>query len=194
MVKDRSTTPERMLLRSTAGILACALSAVALSGCAPTAPSPTPSPTPTAIFSSEDEALAAATEVYQQYSAALDEVFAAGGEGDELLGGFVTPEYLVELSEDGALERNGWRTTGVTSFDNVSVDEVVDTGETATVTLALCRDVSHVRIVNAEGADVTPESRLERFPVLVTFETQSTGRDTLRIAESDSWQGKNFCS
>jgi hypothetical protein len=182
-----------MLRGSTVGILACLLGAAALSGCAAAAP-PAPAPTSTAIFASEDEALAAATNVYQQYTAALDIVFAAGGRGDESLSNFVTPEYLVTLSEDGALEKNGWRTTGITSFDNVSVDELVDTGKTATVTLTLCRDVANVRIVDGEGIDVTPESRMERFPVLVTFETESGTADALKISESDSWSGENFCS
>ncbi|MCU1419600.1 MAG: hypothetical protein JWR57_769 [Mycetocola sp.] len=180
------------MLRGSVAILACLLGCAALTGCSPAA-TPAPSPTSTAIFASEDEALAAATAVYQQYSAALDKVFAAGGQGDESLRDFVTPEYLVELGKDGALEKNGWRTTGVTSFDNISVSELADTGKSATITLALCRDVADVRFVDAGGTDVTPETRMERFPVLVTFETELGGLDGLKISESDSWPGEDFC-
>src|SRR5690606_26029635 len=44
---------------------ALVLAAVSLSACAPT---PTPTPTPTAAFASEEEAFAAAEEVYRAYN------------------------------------------------------------------------------------------------------------------------------
>src|SRR5690606_26709947 len=127
----RSAHPRRMPRRSTAVAVTCLLAA-SLVGCTPPPTAP-PTPTSTAIFASEEEALAAATDVYQQYTAALDAVFASGGAGDETLANFVTEDYLSELSKEGVLERNGWHTEGTTSFDTVSVEDFNAEGHEATL-------------------------------------------------------------
>ena len=181
-----------MLRRTTAGALAFLFGAIALAGCTPTDP-PTSSPTPTTIFSSEDEALAAATDVYQQYTAAKDKESSKGDLSAELLRPIVTPTYYEQLEVVGALEKNGWHTDGATMFDSVSLEELDEKAGVATVSISLCRDVSGVTIRDADGNDVTPENRAARFPVLVEFVSSEAGSKQLLISDSGSWPGEDFC-
>ncbi|WP_411720617.1 hypothetical protein [Mycetocola sp.] len=181
-----------MLRGSTLGIVACLLGAVTLTSCTP-APRPTSTPTSTAIFASEDEALAAATDVYQRYTAQFDKDSANGDGGAEAMVGLVTPAYLEKLEVPGLLEENNWHTQGVTTFDNVSLVEKSESDQLALVRLRLCRDVSGVRILDSGGADVTPATRLERFPVEVEFVSSAPREASLLIADSGSWTGDDFC-
>ncbi|WP_411720999.1 hypothetical protein, partial [Mycetocola sp.] len=138
MVTDRSRTIPRMLRGSTVGTLACLLGAVTLTSCTP-APRPTPTPTSTAIFESEDEALAAATDVYQRYTAAKDKESSNGDASAESLRPLVTQAYFEDLEVVGTLEENGWHTTGSTSFDSVSLVEFTEQDGLATISISLCR-------------------------------------------------------
>ena len=182
----------RMLRRVVAGSLACLLGAVALAGCAPADP-PVATPTPTSIFASEEEALAAATDVYQQYTAAKDSESAKGDVSAESLRPIVTPAYFKELEVVGALEKNGWHTEGLTTFDSVAVQDLSEKDGIATVSIALCRDVSGVTIRDAEGNDVTPADRPDRFPVVVEFVSSDVGSQELLVSESGTWSGDDFC-
>jgi hypothetical protein len=157
------------------------------------APTPTSTPTSTAIFASEDEALAAATDVYQEYTAAKDKESSNGDTSAEMLRPLVTPTYFKELEVVGTLEKNGWRTAGSTTFDKVSLLELAEQDGLAAVSLALCRDVSAVSILDSSGTEVTPDTRVDRFPLLVQFVSAEVGSDRLLISDSGSWQENNFC-
>ena len=60
----------RVILRATTAAVLLAASVVALTGCLGSAPDPTP--TPTAVFTSEEEAFAAAEETYRAYIDAVN--------------------------------------------------------------------------------------------------------------------------
>jgi hypothetical protein len=180
------------MLRGSVAILACLLGCAALTGCSPAA-TPAPSPTSTAIFASEDEALAAATAVYQQYTAAFDVRSAKGGIPYDALSTYVTPEYLQKLNEPGLLEKNEWHTDGSTTFDTISVVETSESDRSAVLRVRLCRDVSGIRILDSQGEDVTPTTRLKRFPVEVEMVSSAPSAKMLVISDSGSWTGKDFC-
>ncbi|MCP2030441.1 hypothetical protein L1277_000505 [Okibacterium sp. HSC-33S16] len=181
---------QRMLRRALA-VAVTSIVGVAVVGC--TTPAPKPSPTPTSIFSSEDEALAAATDTYQQYTAALDAVYAGGGVDPSPLQPLVTEKYWTVLSEDRTLSDRGWRTSGVTTFDTVSVVEVALGESPVSIVTTLCKDVTAVRIVDTTGADVTPPTRRDRYPLLVTFQSAPGGAARVLVSESDPWAGDDPC-
>jgi hypothetical protein len=126
-----------------------------------------PADTPTLSQATEtDEILSAVLSVYAKYSAGLD-VSLASGKGDySAVRSSTTDEYFAELATaDDEFASGELRADGSTSFDSASVVDVSG----SEVTVMLCRDVSLVRILNREGADVTPADRPARFPVIVRF-------------------------
>jgi hypothetical protein len=193
MAKNRSTP--RMLRCSTVGTLACLLSAAALTGCTPgasPAPTPTSTPTSTAIFASEDEALAAATDVYQEYLAVSDQVSSDGGTDPERLRPFLADAYW--LTEEASIEQlraAGVHTDGNSSFDSAELVEISD--DMNVVTVRLCADVSNIRIVDSSGEDITPSDRTDRIPLEVEFAVDMADTRSLLIARSDVWAATDGC-
>lgn len=141
-----------------------------LSACSPT---PEPSPTPTAAFASEEEAFAAAEEVYRAYNDASNE------EGDTrsyltgaaLESDIETARYLKqnELSLSGQSE--------IVSFKGVQVQ----LAPISTVESRVCLDVSASRVLDDQGNDVTPSDRADRWLLDITF---SGTADSLTISNS----------
>lgn len=172
-------------LRLTAiGIVA--LAAGSLVACSP---DPEPTPTPTAAFASEEEAFAAAEEVYRAYNDA----------GNQRLAGSATPnpqDFLTGAALEGdidALQVLGSEglilegTVSVISFTGT----VAEVGASdASISAIVCLDASGTRVIAADGADVTPATREQTLAQVVSF----TGSPTdLRIsaetaAESDECQ------
>lgn len=167
MIHDRRLThqPPRPPLRPIIG--AALLSLAALAGCAP---SPTPTPTLTPTFASDEEAFAAAEEVYREYNDA----------GNARNAGLTEPDpqdFLVgsALQADIDAQRRyageGLSTMGevaLSSFagEDFNVDQVVGT---------VCLDVAQVRLVDSSGIDVTPTSRPSQVAQQVTIISTSAG-------------------
>lgn len=144
-----------MSTRYPAATLALAVAAAALSGCAP-APEPTPTPTP--AFASEEEAFAAAEEVYREYNEAGNARIA--GESDPDPQDFLIGEAL-EADIDGIRffdERNLRLTRGgtVASVEGIDYSTI---GADARVSVLVCLDVSEVRLLDSNDTDVTPPDR-----------------------------------
>ncbi|MFU8947177.1 hypothetical protein ACLRGF_10655 [Mycetocola zhadangensis] len=183
-------TQKRMLRRALA-VSATLLVVAASVAC--TTPAPKPTPTPTAIFASEDEALAAATDTYEKYTAAFDEANSRGGSDMSSLESYVTPEHLADLNQPGRLEENGWHTSGVSTFHVVGLDSVLDDGALVELGLNLCRDISEVRVLSADGTDVTPADRLNVLPLTVHFVSHETSPERLIVSEIESWLDNPAC-
>ncbi len=83
---------------------ALVLAAVTLSACAPT---PTPSPTPTAAFASEEEAFAAAEEVYRAYIAASNDVDFQDPSTFEPLADYTTGDYYLDEAQAAEIKALG---------------------------------------------------------------------------------------
>lgn len=181
----------------TAAMLSVALIATALSGCAssPTPPTPAPSPSPTAspLFASEEEALAAATEAYAAYLAAVETVGANGGEGDDLLAEVAGGRLLEEeLGSAANYRRERLRSTGTTTFDSVSLQRLGSSGAEPALTVLLCLDVTNSDVLDQEGKSQVVGSRIERFPLQVAFAEFDDSPRVLPV-ESETWSGDNFC-
>jgi hypothetical protein len=156
-------------------------------------PAPKPTPTSTAVFATEEEALAAATDTYQRYTAALDSESAKGDVSAESIRTLVTPEFFEEFLEPSTIATNGWHTEGATTFDSVSLIAYTEDADHAQVSLKLCRDVSGLQIMDSAGAEVHPPGRSERFPVEVRFVSDANDSTELLISASGSWPGDDFC-
>lgn len=154
-----------MTLSRTSTNLLAALGALTLGagmlvGCTP---EPVPTPTPTAAFTSEEEAFAAAEEVYRAYTERAD---TPGAEPDKLLTGAALEDHL-----EGAdyLAANGLTLTGhtaIVSFNPASADV---SGSVGAVAAQACVDLSESRVVDTAGSDVTPLDRAPIWRMAVTF-------------------------
>jgi hypothetical protein len=154
-----------MLLRRRsprAAVVVLAVVAI-LTGCMP-APAPTPSPTP--AFASDEEAFAAAEEVYRAYNDAVN----AQRAGDEsahptrFLTGAALEDSLATkrdlLNEGLALRGDG----EVSAF--AGTDANLTSGS---VTMTVCLDVSRTQVVDSFGVDVTPVDRTTRARLEIAF-------------------------
>ncbi|WP_166996892.1 hypothetical protein [Paramicrobacterium fandaimingii] len=169
---------------------ALSLSATA---CAPTDAKPTPTPTKTAIFASEDEALQAAVDVYQQYSAVVDKITAEGDAHMAELDGLVTRSYLNEYMDTESFEDRGWHTTGDSTFRNSEIVELAQTKNSATIQIALCRDLSKVKILDANGDDISDETRQRaEIPYTLRF-VWDAAKSRLKLSDSGTWDDDSIC-
>ncbi len=153
-----------------------------LSGCTP---EPEPTPTPTAAFASEEEAFAAAEEVYREYNDA----------GNARLRGEQTPnpqDYLVGTALEGdidaanLLSEQGLHAEGIVELSSFSGTAFEAAGADAMITATVCLDVSDTRVVDSAGQDVTPSTRPGVVAQSVTFVGNAKA---LRISQEDSADG-----
>lgn len=146
--------------------------------------SPEPKPTPTPLFASEEEAFAAAEEVYREYNEAVNAERRGASEPDPR-------DYLIGLALEGDTDaRNELRDRGLTidgdglvaAFD----EEEVELAPSPRVVAIACLDVSGTRVLDQTGQDVTPAEREAHVPLQVTMLTRG---DTWAISESTSAAG-----
>ncbi|UOQ88089.1 hypothetical protein MUN74_12395 [Agromyces endophyticus] len=174
-----------------AGVLVLALSACT--------PEPEPKPTPTAtasaapIFASDEEALAAAVEAYEAYERVSYEIAADGGNDAARIATVTTSRYAAELEDEFAQYTDaGIRAQGDVDLDSFELVKHRETADGVEISIYVCRDVSGVRVLDANGKDVTPADRPDVTPLqafLVSEERQSE----LLVDRVDLWSGADFC-
>jgi hypothetical protein len=168
-----------------------ALAAAILSGCTTTTigePEP-PSTTAPPVFASDEEALAAAQAAYEEFARVSDAIAKAGGDSEELLRPLVTSaEYERELQSFDGMRAGSLTSVGeITTYAVRLQDADLQTGE---VSVYLCLDLSKSRLTNAAGEDVTPSTRIDQQPFVVSF-LHKSGK--LLVDSHQSWQKDNFC-
>ncbi|MFJ4225341.1 hypothetical protein [Microbacterium sp. NPDC089695] len=150
-----------------------------LAGCAA---SPAPTPTPTPAFASDEEAFAAAEEVYRAYNDAGNARNAGEPEPnpqDFLVGNALEGDIEgVRLLEEGQLTVDG-----EVKVDSVALEEAPVRSQQTKVVVLVCLDVSQVRLMDANGNDVTPRGRADVVAQEVTFTSDG---DDLRISSEAS--------
>lgn len=162
-------SPQRRRRGRLTSVLLALGSVAMLAGCATASAAPTPTPTPTSLiaglFSSEDEALNAAREVYLQY-AALSEALSADPTMDTAQLQAITSPGLFdyEVRSAALLAETGVRFTGSMSYFNFAL---YDFGPN-TVSFSMCGDVSGVRMINANGVDVSDDTKSQKAPMQAT--------------------------
>lgn len=167
-------------MRRTPVSIPIAVVALLLSGCGPTAPMPAPTPSvtvaPAPLFESDEEALAAAEEVYREYLAIVD-----SGVDLQAIRDLATSDTVErERATRDELEALGRHLEGTTVLRSMSLQRF-DGNE---LTSYVCLDLSGVRVRDGLGADVTPTTRPDLLTLEVIFVTRN-GRFV--IAESTLW-------
>jgi len=187
--------PHRWSRLVALGGLACVLAVSGCVGAEPAEPSPSPTASPEPVFASEEEALAAATDVFSRYNTLADQIVADGGDRVDRLAPLVTEQYL--KTEDEGYEQiraQGLKGVGASSFDTFSMQNFDSSMSRGDILQAyVCSDVTHVRLVNRSGADVTPSDRDNRLPLVVSFLLSGDVTTPLLIDGSETWSGENFC-
>lgn len=152
-----------------------------LVGCG-TGSAPEPTPTLAAAFASEEEAFAAAEEVYRAYNEALNarQVDPASADPQRYLTSAALEGYI---AGENSLDSLGLRIVGdasVTSFAGRSADL---SPEHARLTALVCIDVSAVMVFDAANVNVTP---IERGDVIAQSITFVGTRQSLLISDESS--------
>ncbi|MFK4851576.1 hypothetical protein ACI3KT_08075 [Microbacterium sp. ZW T6_19] len=175
-------TSHRTASHALAGIGAALLMVAVLSGCTP---EPEPTPTPTAAFASEEEAFAAAEEVYEEYLAASAK--RAAGDASSAPESFLTGDALqADVDAQRTLKEQGISISGSSTIHQFSPVSADTSGRVAKVVADVCVDISASRVVDTSGTDVTPADRPDRSLITVTFTGSSA---ELFVASSSSQQG-----
>lgn len=154
-----------------------ALAAASLSACSPDT---APTPEPTTAFASEEEAFAAAEEVYRAYNDASN----SGSKTTDYLSGSALQS---DLDTKRYLDENDLSLSGdseVVSFSGV--DAQLD--GISKIHAQVCLDVSASRVIDETGADVTPADRESRWLLDVTM---SGAADDLTISTSSVAEGSS---
>lgn len=172
-------------------LIAVPLIAIALAGCStqqPTEEISTAAAQEQPLFSSDEEALAAAQAAYANYLEVSDQIARDGGANPERLKGLVSKSlYSDELSGFKQLQDAAWFASGRSTFDGVHLQKTSG----SEISAYLCIDHSQIRLLDAGGLDVTSPSRVDRYPLVVTFSSSDNG--VLTIDSSNTWSGQNFC-
>lgn len=146
-----------------------ALAAGTLCACTPT---PAPSPTPTAAFATEEEAFAAAEEVYRDYMSAFNEIDLQDPATFEPLSRFTGGEYLTSEKESlSEMHARGDIRGGQIKVISFEGSEYSEPG---TVLATTCNDVSSTTFTDSEGINLVPPDRPDRYALLLTFEWEKS--------------------
>lgn len=181
-----------MLRRSSRAGLAIAL-VVLLSACveATRLPAAEPSPSVAPLFASDEEALAAAVEAYEEYLAVVDQALqgvpGAKAELDTVATGIVLDEALSAVA---SFERDGYRSIGLRHLRSSTLQQAVTLDQSSEVTIYVCEDATLVDVVNLEGTSVVSSDRPNLTPLEVTVLFES---DLALVQERGTWMGGGVC-
>lgn len=126
------------------------------------APSPEPTPTPTALFSSDEEAYAAAEETYRDYNDA----------GNARLDGESEPnpqDFLIGAALEGDIDgQRELKTAGLNLIGDVRISafkpvDLSDANDYSQLSATVCLDLTETSVVNDDG---TPADLPERPSVI----------------------------
>jgi hypothetical protein len=182
--------------RNTVALALAAVAVLTLAGCvqSPAHVIPTSEPSSKPVFASNAAALAAAKKAYVAYLAVSDTISNDGGKGAQTLQPLVTKQWLpTETQSYATFAKTGERFTGATGFDSFRLQSLSVNHGLAEVTVYVCANVSKTRLLDATGSDITPGSRQDVYPIVVSFESAAAASRRLLFAGSEPWSGKNYC-
>lgn len=178
---------------AAAGLLIFALAAT-LAGCSDTTriPDPTPEATADPLFASDEEALAAAVEVYERYLVAADDALNDPELPLDNLNAIASDaltENIVAIRSN--LEEQGLSIVGYRTIVNSIFQSSVTEQSSTDVSFYVCESVADTDILNADGMSMVEEDRLvlsEWMPT-VSFDGSSEGE----VVARELWQGGGIC-
>ncbi len=166
-----------------------------LAGCVQTGPedASTPAPSVTPVFSSEEEALAAAEEAYAAYVRLADQIGQQGGaEPQRLLTVMTAAAAASEIESFERFSTAGWRSVGNTTFDRFTLQAFEPTSLAGVVSVYVCSDVSNVDVIDATGSSVVSPDRPSRTAFTVEFDAVRSDA-ALVISSKSVWDGAGVC-
>ena len=186
-------------LRTVPPLAIATLIACSVAGCLPLDPAPLPTiaPTGTPLFSSDEEALAAAAEAYGAYLAVSDQIAQEGGANPDRLAAVVGPELAaIEKAGYSELQNAGLRTVGSTNFFGATLQrfDTESPDGRDVVAVYLCSDVSGVDVLDAAGNSVVSPNRPALTPFEVAFDLAGGGVMTLVVSRKEPWPESGVCS
>ncbi|AWB96346.1 hypothetical protein DCE93_12375 [Agromyces badenianii] len=185
--------------RSTVAALAAAGAlALLLSGCTSGDPAPSQTSSPDAaepIFASDEEALAAAVEAYEDFALVSDGLSANPTADSSAIESVTTPRYAPDfIASLAEFHAAGLRTTGTIERRDFELAQSAETpGPVADVQMYVCVDYSQSGIVNSSGQFVTPEGRQPLTRSLVRLVGESEGSKRLLVDSTELWDNSDGC-
>jgi hypothetical protein len=178
-----------------AGVAVAIAAGLTLAACTPPSDGPTRSPSPSAtpLFSSDEEALAAAEEAYAAYVTVTDQIFSEGGADLDRLSSVVTGAQLkIERTSFEEIASKGYRSIGTTTFDRVELQRYSKASSNdAEVVVYLCQDISSIDVLDASGMSVVSDERVDRISYEVAFDTQGNGESHLLVSDRTPWNDRS---
>ena len=164
---------------------------VALAGCGTPEPS---KPTPTPVFSSEEEAFAAAEETYRAYVDALNQVDLSDPNTFEPIYDLTTGDANAGARKTfSRMHAEGLIVSGPTVAAVVEPRQMGG-GDPISVELAVCLDVSEVTVTDAAGASAVSPNRPDVQSILVTIEFEQEDEPHGLISSIDGREGEPTCT
>jgi hypothetical protein len=174
-----------------------AVATLLLGGCVGPEPQITPTETVSEpVFASEEEALAAAEEVFAAYLAATDQMGRSGGTDLSAFDGVVT-ERLLDEEESSAqtLQEKGWHLEGSYGYRDLKLQQLDQSSPPAVFLQAyVCLDLTNVAYYDSAGIDQSVDGHSEFSPVEVVFQNEPSAPSTLVVDRADRWTGNDFCA
>ena len=166
------------------------LAAVATSGCDASAPPEQPAPAP--LFASDEEAFAAAEATYRAYTSALNRVDLSDPATFQAV-------YDLTVGDLNAVERKGFselHAAGVTKFGhetNTLIARTVVDPFVGKAELAVCNDISDVRLVEADGTIRARAVGADVLALTVMLEPSKMSDTGMAIVRIFSRMGEPVC-
>jgi hypothetical protein len=189
-------TRKRVAAPLVATLLAIVVS-LGLAGCVQPSPHiiPTSTPSTKPVFASDAAALAAAKRAYVAYLAMSDRIGNDGGSNPQRIAPLVTKDRIsVEVKQFDTFARTGDHFSGSSSFSKFHLQQLTQTGRDVSLSAYACDDVSNSRVIDATGADITPPTRRDIYPIQIEFRNLKAGSSTLQVEGSTLWSGQDFCA
>lgn len=169
---------------------------ITLTGCQPAAVfTPVPPNAVPPVFSSEEEALAAAEETWIAYIAASNQMGASRGADLSGFEGIVSEEQLADEREAAAEIRDtGKYSTGALDYFGFRRQQYHEDGAPGAYLQAyVCADLANIEYYSADGTLLNVEGRALWIPYEVVFVTDGP-KPPFVIREVIRWTGRDFCS
>lgn len=188
--------PRRSLTLRAAAVLTAAVLGASLAACSDTTripPAPAGTDTAEPLFASDEEALAAAVEAYEEFADLVDQ-FLMGNEPSrqlsEVASSPVVEQALQDIEEFSAL---GWTITdGRRTLNPTLQSRIAEDDESETVLFYLCEDVSRVDVLDSSGESVLDEDRNAYTPLEVAVRLWADQSSS--VLDRRVWDGAGVCT
>ena len=168
----------------------------ALVGCsgATRIPPPEPSSAVEPLFASDEEALEAATQAYEEFLRVSGQILRDGGKNPERLRPLVSEDvYESEAEGFALLEENGWRSVGESALIGTELQQHINgPAGIAEVVAYVCVSVDGNDIVNSEGVSQVSADRATEVSFEIVFASMPSG--ILLIDRKTTWAETAACS